>query len=171
MREAGSIQFEARPAIGEPTAISFWSDVTVSAADGGVRVVALDFARVKASTSSASLVDDAAATIAAHGGVVGSTAAALPTDATASRDASAGAAGRAPATVGKPSATSAPDATHAESERVLAFAIALSPPPSAIEIEIEAESAPPEAPSVTRLDTAPPSAFLDRAVDTDSPLP
>jgi hypothetical protein len=169
MRDAGSIQFDARPPVGEPMDMSVWSDVTVSAADGGVRIVALDFAETKFPASSARLVDEAAATIAAHDVIVGADADVSKTGATSDRAGPVAVTDRSSATASKPSTASASDALHGECDKVLAFAIALSPPPLAA-IEIEPESDSTTASSVAVLDTAPPSASSDRAVDVDSSL-
>ncbi len=171
MRDAGSIQFDARPPVGEPMDVSVWSDVTVSAANGGVRVVALDFAETKFSTSPASLVAEAAATIAAHDVIVGADADVSKTGATSDRAGPIAVTDRSSAAAGKPSTASASDALRAECDKVLAFAIALSPPPVVTAIEIEPQSDSTADSSVTNLDIAPPSAFSDRAVDLDSSLP
>ncbi len=167
MRDAGSIQFDARPRVGGPMDMSVWSDVTVSAADGGVRIVALDFAETNFSTSPASVVDEATATIAAHDAIAGADAAELQT-ATESTGGARPAASRGTNT-GKFELARSPDPSQAECDRVLAFAIALSPPPLAMAAAEPAEKVSLEAPSTsTDNSVSPPSALPDRAVTVGS---
>ncbi len=170
MRDAASTQFDARLSARDSAATSVWIDVTVSAADGRVRVVPLGSATAGFAASSASLANEAAATIAAHDAIVGSIANGLPATGLSSETLLAEV-NSTSIDQRKSVSTAFKAASLAESDRVLAFAVALSPPPAVIANEIESEASLISPVSVTGLELAPASASLDRAVVIDSPLP
>ena len=169
MRDAGSIQFDARPRASDPAAMSIWSDVTVSAADGGVRIVALNFAEKNSAKSSSSVVSEVSEAIAAHDAIVGA-AANVPQKANESEGGAVLATTKGASTeAGKLGSASPQEESQAECDRVLAIAIALSPPPAVAVAFKAAELTAGEmsAPS-TDLQVLSASALVDRAVILDS---
>ncbi len=168
MRDASSVQFDATLSARDSAATSLWIDVTVSAADGGVRVVPLSFATPRFAASSANLASEAAATIAAHDAIVGSTANGLPATGLSSETLLAAVDGTS-IDASKPVSTAFKAAAQAECDRVLAIAIALSPPPAVDLSQAELQLPATSSLSTTNLAAIPASVFSDRTVDIDLP--